>query len=480
MKVLIKILIVIFIVFFLIIGVDGFIAINVEIRSYENNLKNNFIQLGNTILTYITEAWQKNDIKKVVDIINGINKSEHNILVRLILLNDDKNFKPDIDLDKFYKLIKNNINFYELKRNNIYFLYGYFPAKINNETICFLELSQSLNYISILKQKAVYRIIFISILLLISGFILVWVFGIKYISKPLDILTKRMKKISSNDFTKEETLKTKDELYELEKAINSMCEKLELSRKNLDYETEKRIQVLEELKHSERLATIGKISSGIAHEIGTPLNVIQGRASMIINEKLNQNEIKDFSKIIIDQAKKMTDIIQQLLNYARIEVTDFKKNDIIKLINNSIILLSPIIKKSNIEINFNRKFSEFELIIDSTSVQQVITNILMNAIDAMPDGGKIEISIDEKELIYNEKLKKYFEIKITDNGEGIPEENLERIFDPFFTTKKKEKGTGLGLSISNNIIESHKGFIKVESKINKGSVFSIYLPIIKE
>ncbi len=110
MKVLIKILIVIFIVFFLIIGVDGFIAINVEIRSYENNLKNNFIQLGNTILTYITEAWQKNDIKKVVDIINGINKSEHNILVRLILLNDDKNFKPDINLDKFYNLIKNNNN----------------------------------------------------------------------------------------------------------------------------------------------------------------------------------------------------------------------------------------------------------------------------------------------------------------------------------------------------------------------------------
>jgi signal transduction histidine kinase len=278
--------------------------------------------------------------------------------------------------------------------------------------------------------------------------------------------------------------KGNDELSRLAQTLNEMCSRLLIAKEKIKFECDARLKTLEQLRHTERLSTFGLLSAGIAHEIGTPLNVVDGRAKMIIREELSPEEINECATIIQNQAERMTTIIRQLLDFTRRPKYKPAQENIVFLMKQVFQFLSPMANKQNVEFALHvTPKAEVMLQADGSQLQQVFVNLLMNAIQAMPEGGKVDISVGNlaahSKLVPKGTLSSIIELRIEDEGEGIAEKNLKHIFTPFFTTKTLGTGTGLGLSIAHGIVEEHGGWIDVESAPGKGTCFSIYLPVKK-
>jgi two-component system NtrC family sensor kinase len=242
------------------------------------------------------------------------------------------------------------------------------------------------------------------------------------------------------------------------------------------------LKTLEQLRHTERLSSFGVLTAEIAHELGTPLNVVDGRAKMIINEDLKLEDIQDCAVIIKSQAERMTVIIRQLLDFTRQPKQKKSTEDITFHVKQVFQLLYPMATKQRVSFFLNKEEdTEVKLSANFSQLQQVLVNLLMNAIQAMPGGGKVDVSLSNEimsaSLSENRIRNKYLKIRIQDEGEGICKENLEHIFTPFFTTKTLGTGTGLGLSIAHGIVEENGGWIDIESNVTNGACFTVYLPL---
>ncbi len=193
-----------------------------------------------------------------------------------------------------------------------------------------------------------------------------------------------------------------------------------------------------------------------------------------------EDPIRENLKRIISQIDRITRIVNQLLTFTRKKPPEFRSVGLVSMLQEILSLMEHQTKKQGISTSFDSSQSVPEIKGDPDQIQQVLFNIILNAIHAMPQGGELDIRLkrtipksDREDTIQDQFLK----IEITDTGFGIPDENLTRIFDPFFTTKDVGKGTGLGLAISFGIIKNHGGWIDVRSKITGGSTFCIYLPL---
>ncbi len=258
------------------------------------------------------------------------------------------------------------------------------------------------------------------------------------------------------------------QLLNANKALADQRAELELALKNLK-ETQK------QLVHSEKMASLGLLSAGIAHEINNPLNFIYGGVIGLenyISENMRHHasDLKPFIEGIRIGVKRAADIVTSLNNYSRRDEVLGIRNEIHTIIDNCLTMLKNQLKH-RIEVEKNYTRDTFTLFCNESKLHQAILNILTNAVQAIPDKGKITITTK----VENNKLV----LLIADTGTGISKENLPKITDPFFTTKEPGKGTGLGLSITLNIIEEHKGTLDFISEVNKGTTVIITFPVNK-
>lgn len=224
-----------------------------------------------------------------------------------------------------------------------------------------------------------------------------------------------------------------------------------------------------QIQHSDKLALIGQIAAGIAHEIGTPLNVISGNAEYIMMEMGEDNPYKEELETIISQAERIANLIKQLLEFARPRKANYTKANVNNEILHVIELLKHQFEKSNIKLNLKLTEDIPPVYADCSQIHQVFLNIIVNAIHAINENGLIEIETFARDG--------YVNIKFKDNGVGILPEHLDKIFEPFFTTKEAGKGTGLGLAVSKRIIDEHNGKIEVESTPGVGTTFTVKIPV---
>ena len=265
-------------------------------------------------------------------------------------------------------------------------------------------------------------------------------------------------------------------------------EKLQKAQDRLEIRVRERTAELrktqQQLIQSEKLNAMGRLASGVAHEINNPLNVISGNAEALSMENQDK-EVKRVTKVIMEQAQRVATIIDRLLQFSRRAEPTMKPVDINKILEETLSLLGYQVKPQNIKVI--KKFcpSLPEITADFIQLQQVFLNIMLNAVQAMPKGGELVIRTYAKKITELGRRKsdvfkqgsKIVVIEVEDTGRGIPEGKLEIIFDPFFSTK--EQGTGLGLSICHGIIEAHRGAIDVQSKPGKGTAFIVKLPVQK-
>jgi len=232
-------------------------------------------------------------------------------------------------------------------------------------------------------------------------------------------------------------------------------------------------KVQDELIQSEKVALIGKLASGVAHEIKNPLSIILQGIYLVDNVVLEKNsELKETIEMIKEAVRRADNVIRRILNYARASKLILQPQRICEVIDEGLSLVEQQLKLKNIEIE--REYPSKPILIETDKVMlsQVFLNLATNSQDAMPQGGKIKIKVYEEE--------DFCIVEFEDTGEGIPPERLSKIFEPFYTTKRAGEGTGLGLAMVELIIARHNGKIDVESQLGKGTKFIIKLPKLKE
>ena len=272
----------------------------------------------------------------------------------------------------------------------------------------------------------------------------------------------------------EHAIAIKKGLAEVEMCLPYTIEKLHKSVKDLALSNEKLSSMKQALKQSEKLAHMGQLSAGIAHELNNPLGVVIMYSNILLEESNEGDPVREDLKLIVDQAGRCKKIVAGLLNFARKNQVNHQPVSIIELVNHS---LESLIIPAKVKISTEDKTTNPEAMLDLEQMMQVLTNLIKNAIDAMPNGGTVNIKMEDtlSDVI----------IIISDTGTGIKEEDRAKIFEPFFTTKSIGQGTGLGLATAYGIVKMHKGHITADSnddpaKGPTGTSFKIVLPRRKE
>jgi PAS domain S-box-containing protein len=242
-----------------------------------------------------------------------------------------------------------------------------------------------------------------------------------------------------------------------------------------------RVTLSQEVQQAEKLAVVGQLAAGIAHQIGTPLNVISGSAEYLMMEWGGEKPRPQELEIIIAQTDRITKLIQQLLNFARPARMELRPLDLSELLREVLGLTEHQIAKDQISVETDLQASLPPTVGDANQLEQALLNIVINAWHAMPGGGRLTlrtrpVPAGERHHRVGRPATSGVEAIIADTGTGIAPEHMPRIFDPFFSTKGVGKGTGLGLAISRRIVEDHHGSIDVASEVGQGTTFTIWLP----
>ena len=322
--------------------------------------------------------------------------------------------------------------------------------------------------------------ILIATLLLIGGTVALILAATRtWLTHPISRLMEGIDHLSKGDLDYQIHLKGRNELSHLAIAFNRMAVDLKEARERIIREAETKLELERNLRRSEKLATVGQLASGLAHEIGTPLNIIYGRTEMV-KRRVEDDEIKKYLDTVLHQTERITRIIQQLLGFVRKKKPEQKALDIRIILENTVDLLDHQIRKQRVRVTKDLRDGLPAVIGDPDQLQQVFLNLILNAIQSMPEGGTIRLSASPRRTSKGglEGVHRlYLEIDVEDTGAGIESEVIQDIFNPFFTTK--DTGTGLGLMVTQGIVQDHEGWIDVKSAVRKGSVFKVFLPCLE-
>lgn len=340
-----------------------------------------------------------------------------------------------------------------------------------------LSLEKMSSQLSVYQQD-VFAMTFI-LLLLLS--LCQYLFTKKFVARPINNLLLHTRCLASGNLSARIDTGTGDEIGELGQEFNKMASNLANAQNelcdlalNLELKVEERTaeikQMQNQLLQSAKLASMGELVAGIAHEINNPLSGILMFSSLVAKNPDMTHQAQENIGVVISETKRCAKIVGDLLKFSRESIPEKRKESIFRILEQSLNLVAqqPMFHNIEIQVGFCKDLPD--IFADPDQLQQVFFNLFINAAQAMPGGGALRISTAV------EKERDFAVIKVADTGCGIPEANLDKIFDPFFSTKLKA-GVGLGLSITYGIIKNHGGEIAVQNRPEGGAEFTIWLPI---
>lgn len=354
----------------------------------------------------------------------------------------------------------------------------YHPAGV--QLLGVLDISVSLNEMHTLVGNYQRQMLISTVCLMLTLALCLALVIRRLIHRPVRDLLNHARRLASGDLGGRIEPSARDELGELEEAFNEMTGSLRLSQQeiqelanSLESKVEERTRQIQDMQshlvRSEKLASLGELVAGIAHEINNPLTGIMVYSNLLLNDPRMHQTLRADLEVIHSETQRCSGIVRRLLAFSRESAPHKAPESVNTLLDNTLHLVENQPSFQNITISRKYAHDLPLILLDGNQISQVLMNILLNAAQAMPEGGTLwletQLTEDGKSVI----------IMIRDSGCGIPKEDLKRIFDPFFTTK--EIGTGLGLSVSYGIVENHGGRIEVESTRGVGTVFSIVLPL---
>ena len=345
-----------------------------------------------------------------------------------------------------------------------------------------LEVSKSLaperRY---LRATMMHRVLAAGLLTMLAALVAT-VLGATFIGRPMRRLVAKARRIGEGDFSEPLVLGSGDELEVLAGELNAMCDRLTDADQRVKGETTARLTILDELRHADRLATVGRLAAGVAHEMGTPLTVVSQRAKMIATGLTPPVEIAESARIIHEQCFRMTEIIRQLLDFVRRSSRAPVRRLRLELVaRDAIEFLTPLAEAQHVELAVVPPEAPMWVEADGQRLQQAVTNLVLNSLQAMHTvSGRVEITLSVQPatppLDHGGHAGEFVRLAVHDNGAGIAHQHIPHVFEPFYTTKAIGQGTGLGLAVAYGIVREHGGWMAAESDTADGTTVSIYLP----
>jgi two-component system, NtrC family, sensor kinase len=310
-----------------------------------------------------------------------------------------------------------------------------------------------------------------TLLLFMTIFAVVFLVTRRSLSRPIESLLAGARALGRGDLGHRVVVPVgSNEFVQLAHEFNRMADRLEEQRKAASREAEERIALEREMRHGERLALVGRLAAGVAHEMGAPLNVIDGRAEQILERSDAPLEMRQRNLTIIrTQTRRIAAIVRQLLDLARPYHLRREAVDASGAAAGACDLVETEAASTGVTIDLLASEPVY-VDADENLLQQVLLNVCLNAVQAMPHGGRLLVEV------VPDAGSGCAAIRVADTGPGIPPEHLVNVFDPFFTTKDVGRGTGLGLTVSRRIVEEHGGRIEASNAPEGGAVFTVYLP----
>jgi two-component system NtrC family sensor kinase len=286
----------------------------------------------------------------------------------------------------------------------------------------------------------------------------------RIVLKPVNAIVAATRKVADGDLHYTIALPQRDEIGMLAQSFNAMTQKLSEAQR--------------QVYQSQKLAAVGQLAAGVAHEINNPLTGVLSYSSFLLKRAADKPEFKDDLDVIVRETQRCRGIVKGLLDFARPSPPEKHPSDINEIVERAIRIVHAQLAAHRVEVHKRLRADLPAVNADANQIQQIIVNLLLNANDAIGDtGGTVALTTDLRTNRDGARADgSAIEISVSDTGCGIPEAHLERLFEPFFSTKGR-KGTGLGLAVAWGIVERHNGRIEVESAVGKGTTFRVLLPV---
>jgi signal transduction histidine kinase len=458
----------------LILGANAWIRLAREVRVFETDVERDHVTLGRGIRAPVLEVWRREGEGKALQLIDAANTEEADILIRWVWLEapPDDPHGSRIPADILAPLkpgspVHHRSHTSEGTKVVSTALYALAPDGRPGA----VELSEDLDTESAYIRDTVLQTVIATALLILTTALVVITSGAVLVDAPVRKLIDKARRIGSGDLEGPVTVGSSDEMEELAREINAMCENLRRAQAELSTETEARLRAMRQVRQADRLMTVGQLAAGLAHELGTPIQIVQMRTRMIERGEVDPEDVTENARLIAAQTERMSHIIRQLLDFARPRAPLKVRTDLSALVTRTASLLEPIARKQGKSIDVISA-SPTLATVDPDQFQQVLTNLLLNALHASRSGGcvRVDVTRNSDEAV----------LRVSDDGDGIAPDALVHLFEPFFTTKPHGEGTGLGLSVAHGIVQEHGGRIEVESPPGQGATFRIHLSIAPE
>jgi signal transduction histidine kinase len=301
--------------------------------------------------------------------------------------------------------------------------------------------------------------------------------GTVLVGRPLTKMAAGMQKLRKGEPAARLDTHRNDEVGRLAAEFDALASELQDARDRIAREVESRITLEQALQRVDKLATIGQLSAGLAHEIGSPLQIMSGRARALLSRDLGPDEVRKNAAILAEQADRIAGIVEQLLSFSRRRPVRPVITDLAAPIRKILDLMAPAARQRRVALEFSCARDLPPVLADIDQVQQVVLNLIKNALSATPDGGRIALRLELATIEGAKGSLPAVRLEIEDNGCGMSDETRARVFEPFFTTRAAEGGTGLGLAVVRAIVDAHGGRIAVSTAVGSGTRFSIDLPL---
>jgi signal transduction histidine kinase len=467
---------------FMVLALSAYVRIRREAGLFEANIRRDDHAMGRALMAGVLEVWGNEGEARALHLVDEANEQEGAVDIRWVWLDGQggPDHAPRLSAAALAPVRAGHEVVQAIVSQGAEQLVTCMPVAVPGGRAGALELAESLagkrEYV---RATISSTLVSTAALTLVSGLITT-ALGVWLVGRPMRALIEQARRIGAGDLTRRISLRQRDEIGELAEEMNRMCDRLLAAHEKLGSETSARIDALEQLRHAERLATVGKLASGIAHELGTPLQIVSGRARMIAEGDVTGAEVEASARTVVEQSQRMTRIIRQLLDFARRRDAQKIRVDLRRVLQDTYALLRPLADKQGVTLAQEGPDTPAEIEADEEQLQQALTNVIVNGVQSMPRGGQLTVAVERVRVRppadHGGPEADYLALSVRDEGEGIPAEAAAHIFEPFFTTKPVGEGTGLGLSVTYGIIREHGGFIRVESAPGAGSRFTFHFP----
>ena len=478
MKLTRRLIVTLMVAIVVVMALGAFLQLRREIALFDDDMKQDERAMGHALRTAVEKVAATSGIEEAEQVVARAAGSEARFNLRWVWLEDAATWDR-LDSDVRTRLARGLTVHVVREDVDEPWRATYVPLRLGGPPVAALELSEPLAPQRHFIRRTELEIVGSLLVLVAIAGAATMMLGIGLVGRPMRALAEQARRIGSGDLSRRLQLAQRDEIGSLAAELNAMCDRLAQAKARLRTETEARIATLEQLRHSDRLKTVGQLASGVAHELGTPLNVVAGRAKLIGAGASTPSELATSARVIVEQTDRMTGIIRQLLDFARRRTMRRVTIDLRDVVRETVELLGVLARSRRVDVTLDGGTYPMPVRADASQLQQALTNLLVNGMQAMPNGGPLCIHLGPRERpVPSERSvpgRQYWSVVVEDAGAGIAPDHLPRVFEPFFTTKGVGEGTGLGLAVAHGIVAEHGGWIDVESIVGRGSRFEIVL-----